>query len=117
MFGGAATDPLAALVRMLATLRDERGNTTVPGIRADQVWPGLPYDEATYRVDAGLLEGSERLGSGTVADQIIARPVVTILGIDAPPVVGAVAAVQAKAAAKLNLRVPPGCLLYTSRCV
>ena len=108
MFGGAATDPLAALVRMLATLRDERGNTTVPGIRADQVWPGLPYDEATYRVDAGLLEGSERLGSGTVADQIIARPVVTILGIDAPPVVGAVAAVQAKAAAKLNLRVPPG---------
>jgi acetylornithine deacetylase/succinyl-diaminopimelate desuccinylase-like protein len=108
MFGGAATDPLAALISMLAMLRDEHGNTTVPGIRADQVWQGLQYDEAAYRADAGLLEGSQRLGSGTVSDQIVARPVVTVLGIDAPPVVGAVAAVQAKAAAKLNLRVPPG---------
>ena len=108
MFGGPATDPIAALVRMLATLRDEHGNTTVPGIRADQVWQGLQYDEETYRNDAGLLEGSQILGSGTVSDQICARPVITILGIDAPPVVGAVAAVQAKAAAKLNLRVPPG---------
>ncbi|MDI6022749.1 M20/M25/M40 family metallo-hydrolase [Leucobacter sp. UT-8R-CII-1-4] len=108
MFGGPATDPIAALVRMLATLRDEHGNTTVPGIRADQVWQGLQYEEEAYRADAGLLEGSQILGSGTVSDQICARPVITILGIDAPPVVGAVAAVQAKAAAKLNLRVPPG---------
>lgn len=108
MFGGAATDALAALIRMLATLRDEHGNTTVPGIRADQVWQGLPYDEETYRTDAGLLEGAQRLGSGTVGDQLFARPVITVLGIDAPPVVGAVTAVQAKAAAKLNLRVPPG---------
>lgn len=108
MFGGAATDPIAALVHMLATLRDEHGNTTVPGIRADQVWQGVQYDEEAYRVDAGLLEGSQRLGSGTVSDQLCARPVITVLGIDAPPVVGAVAAIQAKAAAKLNLRVPPG---------
>lgn len=108
MFGGPATDPIAALVRMLSTLRDEHGNTTVPGIRADQVWQGLQYEEDAYRADAGLLEGSQILGSGTVSDQICARPVITILGIDAPPVVGAVAAVQARAAAKLNLRVPPG---------
>ena len=108
MFGGAATDAIAALVQMLATLRDEHGNTTVPGIRADQVWPGLPYDEQTYRADAGLLENSRRLGSGTVGDHLFARPVITVLGIDAPPVVGAVAAVQAQAAAKLNVRVPPG---------
>jgi len=108
MFGGAAPDALAALVRMLATLRDERGDTTVPGIRNDQVWHGLQYDEDEYRADAGILDGVQRLGSGTVSDHLVARPVVTILGIDAPPVVGAVAAVQAKAAAKLNLRVPPG---------
>lgn len=108
MFGGAATDPLAALVRMLATLRDEHGNTTVPGIRADQVWQGAQYDEDAFRQDAGMLDGTMLLGSGTVSDHLCARPVITILGIDAPPVVGAVAAIQAKAAAKLNLRVPPG---------
>lgn len=108
MFGGAATDPLAALISMLASLRDEHGNVSVPGIRADQVWRGVQYDEATFRADAGLIEGTERLGSGTVSDQLCARPVITVLGIDAPPVVGAVSAIQAKAAAKLNLRVPPG---------
>lgn len=108
MFGGAAPDALAALVQMLASLRDAHGNLTVPGIRADQTWAGLQQDPEAFRRDAGMLKGTELLGSGTVADQLYARPVITILGIDAPPVVGAVAAIQAKAAAKLNLRVPPG---------
>ena len=35
MFGGAAPDALAALVRMLATLRDEQGNTTITGLDVD----------------------------------------------------------------------------------
>ena len=37
-----------------------------------------------------------------------ARPAVTILGIDCPPVVGSAAAIVPKAAARLNLRIPPG---------
>lgn len=108
MFGGAAPDPLAALIHMLATLRDAGGNTTITGVRNDQRWHGVQYAEEAFRGDAGMLPGTQRLGSGTVSDQLCARPVVTVLGIDAPPVVGAVAAIQAKAAAKLNLRVPPG---------
>lgn len=108
MFGGAAPDPLAALVQMLASLRDARGDVTVPGIDAQQEWDGVAYDEQAFRTDAGMLGGTELLGSGSIAAQLWARPVITILGIDAPPVVGAVAAIQARAAAKLNLRVPPG---------
>lgn len=108
MYGGAAPDPIAALVRILASLRDERGNVTVPGIVADQPWDGVEYDAAAFRTDAGLLEGTEILGSGSISAQLWARPTITILGIDAPPVVGAVAAIQARAAAKINLRVPPG---------
>lgn len=108
MFGGAAPDPIAALVQMLATLRDEHGNVTVPGIAADQEWDGVCYEEAAFRTDASMLDGTEILGSGGIAAQLWARPVITILGIDAPPVVGAVAAIQSRAAAKLNLRVPPG---------
>lgn len=107
-FGGAAPDPLMALIKMLATLRDERGDLSVPGIATDQVWPGVQYDEADFRTDSGMLAGTQRIGSGTVADQLWARPTLTVLGIDAPPVVGAVAAIQPRAAAKLNLRVPPG---------
>jgi acetylornithine deacetylase/succinyl-diaminopimelate desuccinylase-like protein len=37
-----------------------------------------------------------------------ARPAVTILGIDCPRVVGSAAAVVPQAAARLNLRLPPG---------
>lgn len=107
-FGGAAPDPLMALIKMLATLRDERGDLSVPGIATDQVWDGVQYDEAEFRTDAGMLEGTRRIGSGTVSDQLWARPTLTVLGIDAPPVVGAVAAIQPRASAKLNLRVPPG---------
>jgi acetylornithine deacetylase/succinyl-diaminopimelate desuccinylase-like protein len=48
------------------------------------------------------------VGDGSVADMIWARPAVTVLGIDCPPVVGSASAVQPRARARLNLRVPPG---------
>jgi acetylornithine deacetylase/succinyl-diaminopimelate desuccinylase-like protein len=48
------------------------------------------------------------LGDGTVSDMVWARPAVTVLGIDCPPVVGSAAAIQPHARARLNLRVPPG---------
>ena len=43
-----------------------------------------------------------------VSDMLWARPAVTILGIDCPPVVGSAAAIAPDAAARLNLRIPPG---------
>ena len=55
-----------------------------------------------------MLEGVSLLGDGSVSDMLWARPAVTILGIDCPPVVGSAAAIVPKAAARLNLRIPPG---------
>ena len=107
-FGGAAPDALAALVAMLATLRDAHGNTTVPGLDNTQTWPGADYLPETFRADAGVLDGVSLVGDGTVADMVWARPTVTILGIDCPPVVGSAAAITPRASARLNLRVPPG---------
>jgi cysteinylglycine-S-conjugate dipeptidase len=108
MFGGAAPDALAALIAMLATLRDARGNTTIRGLDNTQVWPGAPYPAETFRADAGVLDGVSLLGDGTVADMVWSRPAVTILGIDCPPVLGSAAAIAPRASARLNLRVPPG---------
>jgi acetylornithine deacetylase/succinyl-diaminopimelate desuccinylase-like protein len=108
MFGGPAPDALAALVRMLSSLRDERGNTTIDGLDATAGWTGVPYPVEQFRKDAGVLDDVELLGDGDVADLVWARPAVTVLGIDCPPVVGSAAAIQARAAARLNLRVPPG---------
>ncbi|MFG3158863.1 dipeptidase [Streptomyces sp. NPDC048232] len=107
-FGGAAPDALAALIRVLDSLRAEDGSTTVDGLAADRAWEGLAYDEEQFRRDARVLEGVELIGSGSVADRIWARPAVTVLGIDCPPVVGATPSVQAGARALVSLRVPPG---------
>ncbi|MEU0781918.1 dipeptidase [Streptomyces sp. NPDC006173] len=107
-FGGAAPDALAALIRLLDSLRDQDGSTTVDGLDGDSVWDGLQYEDQAFREDAKVLDGVELIGSGTVADRVWARPAVTVLGIDCPPVVGATPSVQAGARALVSLRVPPG---------
>ncbi|PBC81140.1 MULTISPECIES: dipeptidase [unclassified Streptomyces] len=107
-FGGAAPDALAALIRILDSLRAEDGSTTVNGLAADASWEGLQYAEEDFRKDAKVLDGVGLVGSGSVADRIWARPAVTVLGIDCPPVVGATPSVQAGARALVSLRVPPG---------
>ncbi|MBD7996412.1 dipeptidase [Arthrobacter sp. Sa2CUA1] len=108
MFGGPAPDALAALVAILSTLRDDQGNTTITGLDASRTWSGAEYPPEQFRSDAGVLEGVSLLGDGTVSDMLWARPAVTVLGIDAPPVVGSTAAIVPRAAARLNLRIPPG---------
>jgi acetylornithine deacetylase/succinyl-diaminopimelate desuccinylase-like protein len=107
-FGGAAPDALSALIRVLDSLRGKDGTTTIDGLTPDASWDGLQYDEEQFRRDAKVLDGVELIGDGTVADRIWARPAVTVLGIDCPPVVGATPSVQASARALVSLRVPPG---------
>ncbi|WP_181803550.1 dipeptidase [Streptomyces shenzhenensis] len=107
-FGGAAPDALAALIRVLDSLRAEDGSTTVDGLTPGPRWEGLEYDEKQFRTDAKVLDGVGLIGDGSVADRIWAGPSVTVLGIDCPPVVGATPSVQASARALVNLRVPPG---------
>ncbi|MGY5006881.1 M20/M25/M40 family metallo-hydrolase [Streptomyces sp. 900105755] len=107
-FGGAAPDALAALIRVLDSLRAEDGSTTVDGFAPESRWEGLEYDEEQFRADAKVLDGVGLIGDGSVADRIWASPAVTVLGIDCPPVVGATPSVQAGARALVSLRVPPG---------
>ncbi|MFE2913120.1 dipeptidase [Kitasatospora indigofera] len=108
MFGGPAPDALAALVRILDSLRDEHGGTRIDGLDCTGTWAGVGYDETQFRTDAGVLDGVSLTGTGSVADRLWARPAVTVLGIDCPPVVGSAAAVPGTARARVSLRVPPG---------
>ncbi|WP_030059036.1 MULTISPECIES: dipeptidase [Streptomyces] len=107
-FGGAAPDALQSLVRILASLHDRNGDVAVAGLAADQTWDGVQYPEEQFRADAKVLDGVALTGTGTIADRLWARPSVTVLGIDAPPVIGATSSVQAAAKALISLRVPPG---------
>jgi cysteinylglycine-S-conjugate dipeptidase len=108
MYGGAAPDALAALISMLASLRDADGGTTITGLDASGTWSGAAYPVERFRGDAGVLDGVGVLGGATVADALWARPSVNVLAIDAPSVAGATAAIQHTARALVNLRVPPG---------
>ncbi|MER7620988.1 dipeptidase [Streptomyces sp. NPDC126503] len=107
-FGGAAPDALAALIRVLDSLRDETGATAIDGLPRDTVWEGLQYPEEDFRQDAKVLSGVDLPGTGTVADRIWARPAVTVVGIDCHPVAGATPSIPSTARAQISLRVPPG---------
>jgi acetylornithine deacetylase/succinyl-diaminopimelate desuccinylase-like protein len=106
MFGGPAPDALLALIRMLATLRDADGNTTIQGLPSNGSWSGVDYPADVFRSDAHVLDGTDLIGSDPVADLLWARPAVTVLGMDTPPVVGSAAAIPPEARARINLRIP-----------
>jgi len=106
-FGGAAPDALAALIHMLSTMRDEHGNTTIRGLDSGQTWAGAKCPPEQFRRDAGVLDGVDLLGDD-VSDMIWARPAVTVLGIDCPPVAGSSGAIQPEVRARISLRIPPG---------
>lgn len=108
MFGGPAPDALDALIQVLASTRDGDGNTTIDGLDNTQTWDGVDYPAKQFRTDANVLDGVDLVGDGTVSEMLWARPAITVLGIDCPPVVGSAAAIQGEARARLNLRVPPG---------
>ncbi|MFF3397489.1 dipeptidase [Streptomyces sp. NPDC002659] len=107
-FGGAAPDALAALIRVLDSLRAPDGSTVIDGLPAQAQWDGLQYPQDEFRKDAKVLAGVSLTGNGTVADRIWARPAVTVVGIDCHPVAGATPSIPASARAQISLRVPPG---------
>ena len=106
-YGGAAPDALVAIVRMLATLHDEAGDVAVEGLDSCP-YDAVAWDEASFRREAGVLDGVALPGSGTIAERVFTRPSVTIIGLDAPPVAGAVNAVVPRARASLAVRLAPG---------
>lgn len=110
MFGGAAPDALAALIRMLDSLRDENGFTAIDGLDCSQRWEGLEYEPETFRADAGVLDGVELISdeNTSVSDLTWARPAVIVTGIDCPPATNAVNAIASTAKAHINFRIPGG---------
>lgn len=107
LFGGAVPDALLALIKMLATMHDEAGNTVIPGLQGGD-WEGAELADDLVRTMAGVRPGVELVGSGSINSRLVARPSATVIGIDAPPVAGAVNALVPVARATVSLRIPPG---------
>ncbi len=105
-FGGAAPDALITLLHALASLHDERGDVTVPGLRRE-AWTGASYSDDEFHELAEVLPGLPLIGTGDLGSRVWSGPAITVTGIDVPPVEGALNAVSPYARAKLNLRVHP----------
>ncbi|MEU8760151.1 M20/M25/M40 family metallo-hydrolase [Streptomyces sp. NPDC048659] len=107
VFGGPVPDAFLALSRIVASLHDDAGDVVVEGLTQAE-WPGADMAADELRAAAGLAEGVEVIGSGSVASHLWARPSVSVLGVDVPPRDGAPNVLHASAAARISMRVPPG---------
>ncbi len=107
MYGGVFPDALMVLSRLLASLHDDKGNVAVEGLVSKQAAP-LDYPEERLRAEAGVVEGVELIGTGSIVDRIWTKPAIAILAIDAPKTSEAPNAIVPKAKAKLSMRLAPG---------
>ncbi|WP_433215436.1 dipeptidase [Dactylosporangium sp. CS-047395] len=107
MFGGAVPDALISLSRLIASLHDDNGDVAVEGLLRKEAAP-LVYPEDRFRHEAGLLEGVQLLGTGSLVERVWTHPSISILGIDAPATQGAPNALIPRAKAKFSVRIAPG---------
>lgn len=105
-YGGAAPDALLVLLRALASLHDDAGDVAVEGLRREE-WTGGGNTEEEFRALAEVREGLPLIGTGTLGSRVWSGPAITVIGIDVPPVEGALNAVQPRARAIINVRVHP----------
>ena len=106
MFGGAVPDAMMGLVRILASLHDDRGDVAVAGLRRGQA-ADLDYDEERLRRESGLLDGVETIGTGSLLSRLWSGPAITTIGVDAPSVAQSSNTLLPAVAAKVSVRLAP----------
>ena len=107
MFGGPVLDALTSLCRLLATLHDGNGDVAVPGL-VQRKAKEVDYPESRYRAEAGILDGVELSGTGSLGDRLWTKPALSVVALDATPVADAANVLVHAARAKVSLRLAPG---------
>ncbi len=117
MYGGAAPNPLFALVEIISKLKDAKGRILVPGfytkVKAPskdelKAWKRLPFNEEHYRkteVGSKVLTGEPGY---SVLYRTWARPTLEVHGMPGGFVAaGAKTVIPARASAKVSMRLVP----------
>jgi acetylornithine deacetylase/succinyl-diaminopimelate desuccinylase-like protein len=118
MYGGAAPNPLFALIEIIGKLKDGKGKILIPGFYKGvkeptkdelKAWKRLPFNEEHYRkteVGSKVLTGEPGY---SVLYRTWARPTLEVHGMPggftAP---GAKTVIPARASAKVSMRLVPG---------
>jgi acetylornithine deacetylase/succinyl-diaminopimelate desuccinylase-like protein len=117
MYGGAAPNPLFALVEIISKLKDAKGHILIPGFykgvkapsKAElKAWKRLPFNEEHYRkteVGSKVLTGEPGY---SVLYRTWARPTLEVHGMPGGfTATGAKTVIPAKASAKVSMRLVP----------
>ena len=107
VYGGPVPDALTTLARLLATLHDDRGDVAVAGLARDDADP-LDLTDDQLREDAGVLDGVQLIGSGSLTSRLWRGPALSVVGVDAPSVDDSGMVLVPAARARLALRIAPG---------
>ena len=116
-WGGPLPDPVMALAKMIATLVDDRGVPSIPGLQ-DRVRPlsprereslgALPSGEDSFRKQARLLDGAAIIGGpGTVHEKMWRRPSIAVNAIEASSRKQAANIINDSAWARIGVRIVP----------
>jgi len=106
MYGGPLPDAMTAMVKLLATLLDEKGDVAIAGLKSDQTnGPEVTRDQLA--AESGLLQGVDRIGTKPVTQQIWGEPAVTVIGLDFPSVAISSNTAQPEVTARVSLRLAP----------
>ena len=119
MWGGPGIDALTVLNKILSRLHDEEGRIAIPGVY-DSILPpsekemknfqSLPFHEERFRRELGTVSSLRLAGEAqfSVYERLWTRPVLTILGIDAPKVRETSNQLVEWARAKVSMRIVRG---------
>lgn len=117
LYGGAAPNPVFALIELLSQAKDSHGRVQIPGFYDDvenpgavelESWRSLPFDEAeflTKEVGSPSLTGESEY---TVLERVWSRPTLEVHGIAGGFTgAGAKTVIPAGATAKVSFRLVP----------
>jgi cysteinylglycine-S-conjugate dipeptidase len=107
MWGGVVPDALTALCRLLSTLHDDAGNVAVAGLTSTSA-AEVDYPDDRVRAEAGVRDGVQLYGDGSIVERLWTRPAIAVIGLDATSVADASNTLIPSARAKISLRVAPG---------
>lgn len=107
MFGGPLLDAPTLLARLIATFHDERGSVAIKGLLGSED-SEVDYAEDDFRADAGVLDGVQLAGRGTIASRLWTQPALSVIGMDMPSVEMSSNTLMPSARAKISLRLAPG---------
>lgn len=116
LYGGAVSNPLNVLTKILGDLHDDQDRIQIPGFyddledlsKIEEGWRELDFDEAAFLGEAGFTKSTGEAGRSTL-ERTWSRPTCDLNGVYGGYTgEGTKTVIPAKASAKLSCRLVPG---------